>query len=345
VCNHPPRLGCENIEFLIWRPFMRILVTGGAGFIGSHIVDELLARGHQPFVLDDLSSGSRDNLPEHVPLFVNDIRDRDAVRRIFDEVQPQALCHQAAQMSVSRSVREPGFDAEVNILGLINVLEASVPTGVRRVVFASSGGALYGDVDRPVGEDYPLAPIAPYGISKWVGERYLQFFASEHGLSAVALRYTNVYGPRQNPHGEAGVVAIFCRAMLGGQAVTVNGDGKYVRDYVHVSDVAQANAAALEADLAESFLPLNIGTGFGADVNVLEARLNAECSRLRQAADLSPVPPPAYGPPRPGDLRSSMVSSQRAAEVLQWSHAIPLEQGLAETARWFAESADNQSAT
>ncbi|MEI7780907.1 MAG: NAD-dependent epimerase/dehydratase family protein, partial [Planctomycetota bacterium] len=208
---------------------MKILVTGGAGFIGSHIVDGLLAAGHAVAVIDDLSSGSRDNLPAGVPLHVVDIVDAQAVARVFAQERPDAVCHQAAQMSVSRSVREPLFDAQVNCIGLINVLDAAAKQGCRRVVFASSGGVLYGDVTSPAPESTPANPVSPYGITKWVGERYLKFFATEHGLATVALRYSNVYGPRQNPHGEAGVVAIFCKKLLAGQAATINGDGHYVR--------------------------------------------------------------------------------------------------------------------
>ncbi|MBM4058361.1 MAG: NAD-dependent epimerase/dehydratase family protein, partial [Planctomycetes bacterium] len=228
---------------------MKILVTGGAGFIGSHVVDALLAAGHQPSVLDDLSSGTRDNLPPRVTVHQGDIADTAAVERAFAAERPEAVCHQAAQMSVSRSVREPGFDARVNVIGLINVLDAALRRGCRRFVFASSGGVLYGDVTTPAPEFTPANPVSPYGITKWVGERYLEFYAREHGLEVVALRYSNVYGPRQNPHGEAGVVAIFCRRYLAGEAAGINGDGRYVRDYVYGTDVARANVAALTAAL------------------------------------------------------------------------------------------------
>ncbi|NBP82064.1 NAD-dependent epimerase/dehydratase family protein, partial [bacterium] len=176
---------------------MKTLVSGGAGFIGSHIVDALLASSHEVAVLDDLSSGSVENLPQGVPLHQVDIRDADAVAQVFAAEKPDAVCHQAAQMSVSRSVREPRFDAEVNCIGLINMLDAAVANGCKRVVFASSGGVLYGDVTEPAPETTPASPISPYGITKWVGEKYLQFYAREHGFSAVALRYSNVYGPRQ----------------------------------------------------------------------------------------------------------------------------------------------------
>jgi len=190
---------------------MKTLITGGAGFIGSHIADALLAAGHAVAVLDDLSSGSADNLPTGVPLHQVDIRDTAAVARVFATERPDAVCHQAAQMSVSRSVREPRFDAEVNCIGLINVLDAAVACGCKRVVFASSGGVLYGDVTEPAPETTPANPISPYGITKWVGEKYLEFYAREHGLAAVALRYSNVYGPRQNPHGEAASLRSFAR--------------------------------------------------------------------------------------------------------------------------------------
>jgi len=320
---------------------MKILVTGGAGFIGSHVVDALLAAGHQPGVLDDLSSGSPDNLPAGVPLHRGDIADADAVERAFAAERPEAVCHQAAQMSVSRSVREPGFDARVNVLGLINVLDAAIRHAVRRFVFASSGGVLYGDVTRPAPESAPAGPVSPYGITKWVGERYLEFYAREHGLEAVALRYSNVYGPRQNPHGEAGVVAIFCRRYLSGEAATVNGDGRYVRDYVYGSDVARANLAALTAGPPAirpgTLTSLNVGTGHGTDVNELEKLLRTSMqTTLAARGRPQPLPPPRHGPARAGDLRSNMVDPTHAAEVLGWRPEVGLADGLARTAAWFA---------
>ncbi|MFM8380244.1 MAG: NAD-dependent epimerase/dehydratase family protein [Planctomycetia bacterium] len=320
---------------------MKILVTGGAGFIGSHIVDGLLAAGHTVAVIDDLSSGARENLPAHVPLHVVDIVDGPAVRGVFERERPEAVCHQAAQMSVSRSVREPLFDAQVNCIGLINVLDAAVATGCRRFVFASSGGVLYGDVTTPAPETTPANPVSPYGITKWVGERYLSFYAQEHGLAAVALRYSNVYGPRQNPHGEAGVVAIFCKKLLAGEAATINGDGRYVRDYVFGPDVAAANVTALTRDLAgvvpHSLTSLNIGTGVGTDVNQLEAVVRAEVQRVRTARGHSGrLPDPVHGPARPGDLRSNLVSAARAAEVLGWRPTVAFAAGVARTVEWFA---------
>jgi UDP-glucose 4-epimerase len=316
---------------------MRVMVTGGAGFIGSHIVDLLLQRGHEVAVLDNLETGSRDNVPAAVPLYEVDIRDQAGVAGVFDRFRPEAVCHQAAQMSVSRSVREPAYDAQVNVLGLLNVLDNSVRLGAARIVFASSGGVLYGDVAKPAPEDTPASPISPYGISKWVGERYLEFYVREHGITAVALRYSNVYGPRQNPLGEAGVVAIFCTRMLAGQSATINGDGCYVRDYVYVADVARANVLALEKQADEPFVPLNIGTSLGTDVNQLGAALREQCQQARRAAGRSgDVPALEHGPARPGDLRSNLISVARADRILGWRPEVRLPQGLQQTVEWFA---------
>lgn len=316
---------------------MRVLVTGGAGFIGSHIAALLQQRDHAVVVFDNFSTGRRENLPADLPFFEVDLRDRATVARLFDEVRPEVVCHQAAQMSVSCSVREPSFDAEVNILGLLNVLENCVRTEVQRMVFASSGGVLYGEVSQPVGEDHPPCPVSPYGISKWVGERYLEFFAREHGLQSIALRYSNVYGPRQNPHGEAGVVAIFCQRMLRGEATTIHGDGQDVRDYVDVTDVAVANQLALELPLSERFTAFNIGTGRGIDVNTLANQTHRLCqAELRRRGGQDSVPEPLHGPPRTGDLRSNLISARKAAEVLGWQPQVRFEDGLPRTVEWFA---------
>jgi UDP-glucose 4-epimerase len=319
---------------------MRVLVTGGAGFIGSHIIDLLRKNGHETFALDDLSSGRRENLPADVPLHVADICRNDALTRIFDEVRPDAVCHQAAQMSVSRSVREPGFDAEVNILGLVRVLEHAVRVGARRFVFASSGGVLYGNVTEPAPETTPASPISPYGISKWAGEQYLKFFSAEHPLQTVALRYSNVYGPRQNPHGEAGVVAIFSQKMLRGEPATVNGDGRYIRDYVYVGDVARANVLALESNLSQPFTPLNVGTGQGTDVNELASAVrNLASDWLRRQGKPHEIPESNHGPARAGDLRSNLVNASHAAQTLGWKPEINLTPGLRTTVEWFADHA------
>ncbi len=317
---------------------MKVMVTGGAGFIGSHIVDALLERGHSPFVVDNFASGSRQNLPPNVPIFEIDVCDRSRLSAVFDEVQPDGVCHQAAQMSVSRSMREPIFDAEVNIMGLLNVFDHAARVGVRRIVFASSGGVLYGEVSTPVAEDFPKRPLSAYGISKWAGEQYLEFFARERGMKGVALRYSNVYGPRQNPHGEAGVVAIFSKAMLAGQAATINGDGQYIRDYVYGLDVARANVSALESPLKSDFVAINIGTGIGVDVNEVATQISTNVQDyLRSTGSPTQVTPCRRGAPRIGDLRSNLISPLLAEQVLGWKPSMPLSEGLRQTVNWFGQ--------
>ena len=316
---------------------MRVLVTGGAGFIGSHIIDQLIEAGHEPAAIDNLSTGNRDNLSTDIPLYEVDIRDRDAIGKVFDEFAPNAVSHQAAQMSVSRSVREPAYDADNNIMGLLNVLDHSVRVGATNIVAASSGGVLYGDVSEPADESTAAAPISPYGISKWVGERYLEFYSQEHSLQTVALRYANVYGPRQNPHGEAGVVAIFCERMLKGEGVQINGDGKYIRDYVYAVDVARANLLSLSTNLPDSFTAFNIGTSVPTDVNQLAEMIQISAAEiLKSRGQQVTIPAPQHGPPRAGDLRSSLVSARRATESLKWSLQTDIETGLKQTVEWFA---------
>jgi len=337
---------------------LRVLVTGGAGFIGSHIVEQCLGAGYEAVVVDDLSSGKKENLPQGVPLYQVDVADAAAVQQVFDLVRPEYVVHQAAQISVSRSVQEPAFDAHVNIVGLLNVLEAAVQYGVRSFVFASSGGVLYGDVTTPADEGHPAAPVSPYGVSKLTGEYYLRFFATQHGLPCTALRYGNVYGPRQDPHGEAGVVAIFLQRLLAGEAPVINGDGRYIRDYVYVADVARANLLALESE-GQGFRAYNVGTGLGTDVNQLEAGLRQalvevlqeqggvvnsgvfgvteelSCCGAGKSGEIA-LPAATYGPPRPGDLRSSLLDAGKIQGELGWQPQVPLAEGLRRTAAWFA---------
>ena len=321
---------------------MKIIVTGGAGFIGSHIVDACLRAGHDIEIIDNLSTGSSENIPRDVTVHRIDIRDVLAVAEIFKTFQPDAVCHQAAQLSVSRSVREPLLDADINCLGLLSVLDAAVATDCKRMVFASSGGVLYGDVTEPALETAPANPLSPYGITKWAGEKYLNFFAREHGLTSVALRYSNVFGPRQNPHGEAGVVAIFCKQFLNGHAAHINGDGKYVRDYVYGPDVAAANLAAIELSKAsfasEKVVSLNIGTGIGTDVNELEEKFRTQIGLLRECAgERKILPGPEHGPERVGDLRSNLLDASLASNVLGWKPTHSLDEGLEATSHWFFE--------
>ena len=319
---------------------MRAIITGGAGFIGSHIVDRLLAAGHEPHVIDNLSTGNRRNLPAGVQLHEVDVRDADAVLKVFEEVRPQAVSHQAAQMSVSLSMREPIFDAEVNVMGLLSVLRAADRTGVERFVFASSGGVLYGDVTQPANESHPADPVSPYGISKWVGERYLRFYSQTTPMTCVALRYSNVFGPRQNPHGEAGVVAIFCQRLLRGESATINGDGKYIRDYVYVADVAEANFLALTQPAIEPFRPVNIGTGQPVDTNQMGEAIQREVQRL--VGDRQKVPELGRGPARAGDLRSNLLDASRATQDWGWRPRVTFDTGLRQTVEWFhADAASN----
>ncbi len=308
---------------------MRILITGGAGFIGSHVADAFLAEGHEVGVVDDLSTGTRENLDGRVRFWQTDIRDKglDGIVALF---RPEIISHHAAQMSVSVSTRDPRGDADINILGSLNLLEAAVRHGARRVLFASTGGAMYGEQeDLPTAESVFPEPVSPYGVAKLAVERYLHAFRVMHGLEAVALRYANVYGPRQNPHGEAGVVAIFCRALLEGRSLMVNGDGGQTRDYVYVGDVVRASLLAARLTLDQSFPILNIGTGLQTSVNELARRLG-ELSGTR--------PPIAHAPARSGEQRRSALDSARATRVLGWEPVTDVGAGLAQTLAWFREA-------
>src|ERR671916_2160623 len=302
---------------------MRVLLTGGAGFIGSHIADCLLARGHEVAIVDNLSTGKRENVPEGTRFYEVDIRSGCA--EVFQGFQPQALCHQAAQMDVRRSVREPDFDADVNVLGTVRLLQHCVEHGVGRVVFASTGGAVYGDQrEFPAPEDHPQYPISPYGVSKLAGERYLHFYQAQYGLRYAALRYANVYGPRQDPHGEAGVVAIFCGNLAAGRGSTINGSGEQTRDYVYVEDVAWANVLALEGDAPSG--AYNVGTGIETSVNELY-----EILRETSGADLLP----AHGGAKTGEQLRSSVDPTAAAGVLGWRPETNLASGLKRALRFF----------
>lgn len=318
---------------------MRVLVTGGAGFIGSHVSEALLQRGHDPFIVDNLSTGSRLNLVEEIPLFNIDICNGVELARVFDSVQPDWVCHHAAQISVSRSMRDPCFDAEVNVIGLLNVLENAARVGVRKVIFASSGGVLYGEVTSPANEVTPAQPISPYGISKWVGERYLEFYTRERGLRGVALRYSNVYGPRQNPSGEAGVIANFSRRMLAGEQTTINGDGRYVRDYLFVKDAARATVLALETELQQAFMPINIGTGRGLAVNEVAELIRSEVQIIWDSSGRTGIIPTCkFGIPRSGDVRSNVLLPDQATRILNWQPEVSLECGVRQTVEWFANT-------
>jgi UDP-glucose 4-epimerase len=297
---------------------MRAIVTGGAGFIGSHVAEALVERGDEVHVLDDLSAGKRENVPGEAELHVGDIRDPDGV---FEAVQPEVVFHLAAQASVSVSVARPAFDAEVNVLGTVAVLEAARRHGAQ-VVFSSTGGAIYGECDRPAMEDWERRPLSPYGTSKLAGEEYLAAWNRLHGTRHVSLRFGNVYGPRQDPHGEAGVVAIFLRAVADGARPTIFGDGSQVRDYVYVGDVARATLAATA--LAGGVV--NVATG-GA-TSVLEL---VDAMRRATGREIDPE----HGPERLGDLQRSVLDPGLAERELGWRPEVSLEDGLRATWQFF----------
>lgn len=306
---------------------MKVLITGGAGFIGSHVADGYLAAGHDVVVADNLSGGSAENVPGNARLHLMDISAPEFALLVERE-RPDVVSHHAAQASVAVSARDPGLDARTNCVGLLNVLQSCVRHGVRRFVMASSGGAVYGDVrERPTSEETAPQPLSPYAIHKLAGERYLEFYRREYGLSSITLRYGNVYGPRQDPHGEAGVVAIFVGKLLRGEPPTVfaypDQPAGMSRDYVYVEDVARANVRAVETDAAGAF---NIAGGAPVRTGELLRAVQAACGTNLTAAT---------GPARPGDLRESWLDVSRAERVLGWRPEVPLTDGLARTVAYF----------
>jgi len=303
---------------------MRALVTGGAGFIGSNLTDALLARGDEPIIVDDLSTGRRENIEQALAggatLVEADIRDRAAIEEIAGRERPEVIFHLAAQIDVRKSIADPAFDASINVGGTANVLEAARAAEVRRVVFSSTGGAIYGEGDGqelPLREDAPLAPEAPYGQSKFAGEGYLSLYERLYGLSSVPLRLGNVYGPRQDPLGEAGVVAIFCGKLRAGERPTVFGDGKQTRDYIYVGDVVSAMLAAAEAATSG---PINIGTGIETDVLELVSALG----ELGGSGNFEPE----FAPPRTGEVQRISIDPTRAERELGWRAKMGLSEGL-----------------
>lgn len=310
---------------------MKVLVTGGAGFIGSHVADALLAGGeNEVLVLDDLSSGRRHNLPALATFVHGDIRSVDVVEKVFADFKPDVVTHQGAQTSVAVSAREPLHDAEINILGSLNIMNACVKHEVRRLVFASTGGAIYGEVAEGARatEQTPPNPLSPYACSKFAVEKYLTAYARERDLASTVLRYANVYGPRQDPHGEAGVVAIFTRRVLGGEPIQINaraqqGDAGCVRDYVFVADVVRANLLAIDGKLDKS--PINVCTGVPTST--------AELAQLiEQAAGVKAVL--RHGPRREGDVQRSVLDPGSPPPL---GAAVPIAEGIAHTVKWFKE--------
>jgi len=304
---------------------MRILVTGGSGFIGSHVAEAYRDAGHHVAVVDVLLGGRRNNAPAGVVCYQVDIRSPQ-LAQVFQDERPDVVSHHAAQANLRRSIADPIFDADINVLGTLRVLELSVRHHVSQVIFSGTAGALYGEPERlPVTEDHPVRPMSPYGLHKYLDEQYFEYYRRVRGLNTAVFRYANVYGPRQDPETEAGVVAIFTAAFLAGRHPTVFGDGSQVRDFVYVSDVAQANLRVLGRRLDE---PVQIATGVGTSVAELAVL-------LRQLTGASVLP--HHAPAIPGEVHRIVLDPSRASRLLDWRARVPLEEGLRRTVEWFRE--------
>jgi UDP-glucose 4-epimerase len=304
---------------------MKVLVTGGAGFIGSHLVDRLIQEGHEVVVVDNLSTGKRRNLNRAARLVKLDIQSW-RLERVFRNERPHMVMHLAAQMDVRKSVEDPMFDAQVNVLGTLNVLQQSIKHGVRKVVFSSSGGAIYGEQEiYPAPESHVTRPLSPYGVSKLCGEQYLSYYQRVNGLQIVSLRYANVYGPRQDPEGEAGVVAIFIQKLLNNEQAIINGNGRQTRDFVYVEDVVEANLAAMGQDIQGTY---NVGTGEETSVNdllgILVRLTNSTCKEV-------------HGPAKGGEQARSVIDSGKLRHELSWESRTELSEGLKHTVDYFRE--------
>lgn len=302
---------------------MRILVTGGAGFIGSHITDRLVLEGHSVSIIDNLSTGKVDNLNKDAKFYKTDIVN-PRIERIFKKERPELICHLAAQMDVRRSVADPVYDAQTNILGMLNILEHAVHYGTRKVIFASTGGAVYGEGGPlPTPESHPPQPLSPYGISKLTGEHYLYFYNATYGLNYTALRFANVYGPRQDPFGEAGVVAIFTQKMLRNEQPVINGDGMQTRDYVFVEDVVNAVMAAISSETSDI---INVGTGIETTVIELFRHLKEITGKKIKEV---------HGPAKKGEQARSCLNCKKIKKVLGWKPGVPIKEGLSKTVDFF----------
>jgi UDP-glucose 4-epimerase len=302
---------------------LNILVTGGAGFIASHITDAYIAEGHNVIIVDNLSGGVLENINPKAKFYQLDIRS-EKLEDVFQKEKIDVVNHLAAQMDVRRSVSDPKFDASVNVLGGLNIFESARKHRVKKIIFSSTGGAIYGEQDYfPANEEHPLRPLSPYGITKLCTEKYLFFYKAVYGIHHVILRYANVYGPRQNPHGEAGVVAIFCNKMLKGEQPVINGDGKQTRDYTFVGDIVKANLLALTYDGSNIY---NIGTGIESDVNKLFLELRSH---------LNPLCPEQHALAKAGEQQRSVISYKKIEDELGWKPTVQLEEGLRLTAEYF----------
>ena len=302
---------------------MKILVTGGAGFIGSHVADSFIQQGHDVVIIDNLSMGRMENVNPKAKFYLLDIRAKECDHVIRQE-KIDILCHHAAQMDVRMSVEDPSYDADVNILGTLNLLQSCIKNNVKKVLFASTGGAVYGEQKTfPCDETHPTRPVCPYGITKLAVEKYLHYYQVEFGLKYVIMRYANIYGPRQNPKGEAGVVAIFTHRLLNGEQPVINGDGTQTRDYTFVGDVVRANLKALAYDQNDAF---NIGTSIETDVNQIFHHLNALTGGKAQEK---------HGPAKPGEQKRSVIDATKAETLLGWKPETELKDGLKRTVDFF----------
>lgn len=304
---------------------MKVLVTGGAGFIGSHLVDRLVQEGHEVIIVDNLVTGKRRNINRAARFYKQDIQSW-RLERVFRNERPNVVMHLAAQMDVRKSVEDPMFDAQVNILGTLNVLQQAVKHGVRKVVFSSSGGAIYGEQEMyPAPESHVTKPLSPYGLSKLCGEQYLSYYQRSSGLQVVSLRYANVYGPRQDPEGEAGVVAIFIQKMLNNEQAVINGNGRQTRDFVFVEDVVEANLAVMGPETQGTY---NVGTGAETSINdlfrILVQHTGSTCKEV-------------HGPAKKGEQARSVIDSTRLRHELSWEPKGELSEGLKKTVEYFRE--------
>jgi len=305
---------------------MDILITGGAGFIGSNVVDALVEKGHKAVVVDDLSTGKKENLNPNAQFFNIDLRDKDALEEVFQNIRPEVIYHIAAQIDVRKSVADPAFDASVNIIGSINLFELAVKYNVRRIIFSSTGGALYGEPKNlPADENTLVAPLAPYGVSKYCTEQYLNYFKRMYGIEKVILRYANIYGPRQDPLGEAGVIAIFTGRILNGEEPIIYGDGNQTRDYVYVEDIVRTNLLAMDGKQGI----YNIGTSIETSVNELAKMFSTILNK-----DIKPV----YEPPRKGEVQRIALDGTKANKELGFRPQFSLEEGLRKTIKWYEEN-------
>lgn len=304
---------------------MKVLVTGGAGFIGSHIVDRLVLEGHEVIVVDNLSTGRRRNLNRAARFYKTDIQGW-RLERVFRNERPNIVMHLAAQMDVRKSVEDPIFDAQVNVLGMLNVLQQAVKHGARKVIFSSSGGAIYGEQEVfPAPETHVTQPLSPYGLSKLCGEHYLSYYQRVGGIQVVTLRYANVYGPRQDPYGEAGVVAIFIQKLLNNEQAIINGNGRQTRDFVFVDDVVEANLAVMGQETQGTY---NVGTGIETSINdlfrILVEQIGSKCKEL-------------HGPAKKGEQARSVIDPTKLRQELSWEPRVELSDGLKRTVCYFRE--------